>query len=206
MSKAEASEPLVREERSLSRSSLLRRAGLGIGAISVGGVAAAGLASARGSDALSARDREVLKLALTLERLQAAFYTEAVRGGKLTGEVRQFAETVGGQERAHLAYLEKALGSKPSGSSRFRFGSAFSNNAKFVTAAVGLEETGLAAYNGQAGNLSPATLKSLARVISVEARHVAWARGLAGKEPAPTAVDAPITADAAMKAIRPYMG
>ena len=50
-----------------------------------------------------------------------------------------------------------------------------------------------------------ATLRSVARVISVEARHAAWVRDLAGQQPAPHATDAPISAEQAMNAIRPFM-
>jgi len=154
---------------------------------------------------LSARDREILQFALVLERLQSTFYADALNAGKLSGEARQFAETVGGEERAHLDYLLRELGPAARKASQYRFGDAAVSNSNFVAAAVTLEETGLAAYNGQAENLSRGTLATVARVISVEARHAAWARGLAGRQPAPVADDIPISAAAAMKAIRSYM-
>ena len=65
---------------------------------------------------------------------------------------------------------------------------------------------GLAAYNGQAENISRTTLQSVSRVISVEARHASWARSLAGKLPAPVPADVPITASAALKSIKSYLG
>ena len=150
------------------------------------GAAAAGLASASRSSgsSLSSHDREVLEFALKFEQLQTAFYSQALRDGKLTGQTRQFAETVGKEEQAHLKYVQKALGSAGSAPT-FRFGDATASNAKFIAAAVKIEDTGLAAYNGQAGNVSRATLKSVARVISVEARHAAWARSLAGDSSPP---------------------
>ena len=189
----------------VSRARLLRRSALGAGAISVGGAAAAALASAKGSPTLPARDREVLRFALMLEQLQAAFYSEALRAGKLTGEPRQFAEVVGGEEQAHLRYLRAELGAGAGPASSYRFADAVSTNARFVAAAVQLEDTGVAAYNGQAENVSRSTLRAVARVMSVEARHAAWARAMAGKLPAPSAADAPISASAAMQAIRPFM-
>ena len=73
-----------------------------------------------------------------------------------------------------------------------------------MATAVKLEEIGLAAYNGQAGNVSKPTLRSLARVMSVEARHVAWIRVLAGEVPAPTPTDTPISAQAATRALRAF--
>ena len=152
------------------------------------------------------RDRTVLEFALVLEQLQTAFYAGALGAGKLTGEPREFAEVVAGEEQAHLGYLRRELGSGTRPASRYRFGDLFATNASFVAAAVELEETGVAAYNGQAENLSPSTLGAIARVISVEARHAAWARGLAGQQPAPVAADIPISSATAMSAIRRYAG
>ena len=193
------------------RAVLLKRVAITLGGITAGGAAAAGLADASGSSAkhksssLSQRDRQVLEFALRLEQLQNAFYAEAMHRGKLTGEAKQFAHTVGGEEREHLAYIEHTLGRPTAKPSKFSFGDATANDKKFVAAAAKLEDTGLAAYNGQAGNMSRETLASVARVISVEARHAAWARSLAGELPAPVPVDVPITAAKAMKEIKPYL-
>ncbi|MBV9049077.1 MAG: ferritin-like domain-containing protein [Solirubrobacterales bacterium] len=182
---------------------MLGRVLAGLGAVSVGGAAAAGLATAIGAQSNSSRDHAVLELALTLEQLQATFYAEALRAGKLTGEPKEFAQTVGAEEQAHLSYLTKVSGSgaRPQ---RFVFGDAVTDQAKFIATAVKLEDTGLAAYNGQAANLSPAMLADVGRVISVEARHAAWARALAGQQPAPVAVDVPISAAQAQAALKAY--
>jgi rubrerythrin len=190
------------------RAAIIKRIAVALGGLSAAGAAAAGLASASGSSgsSLSSRDREVLEFALKFEQLQAAFYGQALKAGKLTGQIKQFAEVVGGEERAHLHYLEQQLGGAGGSPPTFTFGDATTNNAKFIAAAVTIEDTGLAAYNGQAGNMSSATLRSVARVISFEARHAAWARSLAGKQPAPVPADVPITASAALKSIKPYLG
>lgn len=188
-----------------TRAGFVRRIAVGLGAVSAGGAGAAALASAHGPAALAARDRRILSFALELEHLQSAFYAEAIRGGKLSGEVRQFAEIVGREEAAHLHYLEKAVGASAGASRRYRFGDAAHSNHSFIAAAVRLEDTGLAGYNGQAVNLSRSALRSVSRVISVEARHAAWARDLAGQPPAPHATDAPISAAQAMTAIHPYL-
>ena len=39
-----------------------------------------------------------------------------------------------------------------------------------------LEDVAVAAYNGQAGNLTKDALRAAATVISVDARHTAWIR------------------------------
>jgi rubrerythrin len=190
------------------RAAIIKRIAVSLGGLSAAGAAAAGLASASRSSgsSLSSQDREVLEFALKFEQLQTAFYGQALRDGKLNGATKQFAQTVGGEERAHLHYLEQTLGSKAGSPPTFTFGDATTNNAKFIAAAVKIEDTGLAAYNGQAGNVSRATLRSIARVISVEARHAAWARSLAGQVPAPVPADVPITAAAAMRSIKSYLG
>ena len=147
----------------------------------------------------------MLQFALGLEELQAAFYAAALHAGKLSGEARQFAETVGSEERAHLHYVRQALGSGAGPAPAFKFGNALRDQSSFVAAAVSLEDTGLAAYNGQATNLSPHVLAEVGRVMSVEARHAAWIRSLAGQQPAPVAVDIPISAAQAHAQLKQYM-
>jgi Ferritin-like domain len=187
----------------LSRAGLLGRLAAGFGAALGAGAGAAGLASAIGAPS-SGHDRAVFRFAITLEHLQVAFYTAALKSGNLTGEVRQFAEVVAAEERKHLTYLSRAAGGHVVAPA-FTFSDALRDQKSFVAAAVSIEENGLAAYNGQAGNLSPDALARVGRVISVEARHAAWARALAGMQPAPVAVDVPISAAAAQRAIKPYL-
>jgi hypothetical protein len=196
---------VVGEAQGLSRGGMLWRVLAGLGAASAGGGVAAGLATGAGASALSARDVTVLEFALTLEHLQAAFYADALSAGKLSGEPRQFAQVVGAQEREHLTYLSHAVGRAAGTKQRFRFGDAVTDQTRFLTTAVMLEETGLAAYNGQAGNLSPTALASVGRVISVEARHASWARAMAGEQPAPNATDKPISAAEAQSALRRFL-
>jgi rubrerythrin len=187
----------------ISRAGLLARTLLGLGSLSAGGAVA--LAAGSATRALGPRDRAVLEFALTLERLQVAFYSEASGSSAITGEAHQFAQVVAAEERLHLAYLEKALGVTTGVAPRFRFGDALSSPGKFILAAVAIEETGVAAYNGQATNLSRRVLARVDRVISVEARHAAWARALAGLQPAPVAIDVPISATQAQAALRRYI-
>ena len=82
------------------------------------------LAASPGSQRSPARRREILDLALLMARLQAAFYAEALKDGRLTGERHQFASVVGAQERTHVTFLADALGPHASNSPRFQFGDA----------------------------------------------------------------------------------
>lgn len=56
-----------------------------------------------------------------------------------------------------------------------------------------LEDLAVATYNGQAVNLTPASLKAAARIVSVEGRHAAWIRSIVGDVPATEATDPALT-------------
>jgi len=189
----------------LTRGGLLARSLTVVGALAGRAVGAAELGATTAPQPSPARDRQILSFGLRIERLQAAFYAEALRAGRLSGESHQFAQVVGREEQAHVRYLAAALGSSAHDGSGFRFGDATTDPVKFIATAVSLEETGLAVYNGQGVNLTPAALATAARLVSVEARHAAWARALAGELPAPVAVDVPITVAQASRVLAPFL-
>jgi rubrerythrin len=182
-----------------TRGTLVRRSVVGLGALAGGAFGATELIASPDPHGSAATDTAILTFALLIERLQAAFYAEALRTAALTGETLQFAQVVGKEERAHVKALEAVLGSAAGTSPRFKFGDAVSDHARFLATAISLEDTGLGVYNGQAVNLTPKTLAAAARIVSVEARHAAWARALAGKLPAPVPVDVPVTVSEAKK-------
>ena len=189
----------------ISRAGLFSRSLAFVGALGGSALGAAKLAASSGSQHSPARDREILNLALLIARLQTAFYAEALKGGQLIGERHQFASVVGPHERAHVKFLAAALGPHASNAPRFQFGDATTDPNKFVSTAESLESTSLGVYNGQAVNLTPQTLAAAARIVSVEARHAAWARALAGKDPAPVAVDMPISVSEAKSVLAPFL-
>jgi Ferritin-like domain len=174
-----------------SRREALRRGSIAAAAVAAG--AGIGLAmrpvSANAAVPSPAQDRAIFNFALLLEYLQAAFYSEATRQAGLTGEVRRFAEIVGKHERAHVAFLRKALGPHARPRPEFDFGNATRDERSFLKAAVLLENTGVLAYNGQAANLTKPALAAAAEIVSVEGRHAAWISDLAGEPPAPRAAD-----------------
>jgi len=174
------------------------------------GAAAAGGATValRGGDGAShaapakSADREVLAFFLTLEQVQEAFYRQAVESGGLDGELLELASRVGAQEREHAALLAQRLGGTAPPPPASDFGDAFDSPVRFREAAVELEETALAGYVGQAGNLSRKAIAVVATLVSVEARQVAWLRDLAGISPAPRAADPARKADAVLRELR----
>ena len=139
------------------------------------------------------RDVRILNLVLLLEEMEAAFYADAEERGALRGELAEFARIVGDHERAHVAFLRDALGARAEPEPRFDFGDTTSHPDRFAVTAAMLEDTGVAAYNGQAVNLTKPVLKAAAKIVSVEAKHAAWIRDIVGQPAAPDATDKPAT-------------
>jgi rubrerythrin len=182
---AEAAEELAGH----SRADFLRRAGLAAGgALLASGVAGglAGRAAAATPRPTAASDVAILKYALTLEYLEAAFYKEAVDAGRLHGDVRAFARKVARDEATHVAALRKALGSQAQASPRFDFQGTTRSRAKFLKTSYDLENTGVAAYLGQAPNIKdPSILLTAASIVTVEARHSGAVGELLGRNISP---------------------
>jgi hypothetical protein len=173
-----------------SRADVVRKAAAAGGALLGGGLLLGAVSQEASSAPSPEQDVRVLNFALLLEELTAAFYAEALARGRLRGELREFARIVGAHERAHVRFIRGALGRKARRRPAFDFGSATANERAFTATAITLEDTGVAAYNGQAGNLTKGALRAAARIVSVEARHAAWIRDLAGRPPAAEPTDA----------------
>lgn len=187
--------------RSISRLAFLSRALAVGGTILVGGVLIGGLPKLAFGAPSAAQDGDILNFALLLEYLEAGFYAEAVDGGALTGETLEFATTVLAHEQAHVDFLKSALGSAAIAQPTFDFKGTTKDLAMFQATAMVLEDTGVAAYNGQGPNLTKKTLGSAAQIVSVEARHAAWIRDIASKPPAPDAFDPAKTKDEVTAAV-----
>jgi len=161
------------------------------------GLAALGAVAAWPSEASAAAtsDTAILNFALALEYLQASFYTEAERIGALHGALKQQADVVGGHERAHVKAFRQLLGSKAIKEPTFNFHGVTESADTFRTTAVAFEDLAAAAYKGQAPLIkSRSYLAGALAIHSVEARHAAWIRRLAGFLPAAKAFDEPLDA------------
>jgi hypothetical protein len=173
----------------MSRAGLLARAAVVGGGVVAGGIAISGFPGVALGRASPAQDVRVLDLLLLLEYVQAAFYVDANARGSLRGELADFSRTVGQHEDEHVAFLKKALGTKARAKPHVAFHGATQNEKAFTAAAIALEDLGVAAYNGQATNVTRKTLAAAATIVSVEARHAAWIRDIAGRLPAIAATD-----------------
>jgi hypothetical protein len=159
-----------------TRAQFFRRAIAGGGTFLAGGLLIAGLPQVALGKPSAGQDVEILNFALLLEYLESEFYVEAVDKGALSGTTLAFARTVRDHELAHVAFLEQALGSAARSKPAFDFKDTTSDPDKFRATAIVLEDTGVAAYDGQGPRLRKKTLAAAAQIVSVEARHAAWIR------------------------------
>jgi rubrerythrin len=183
----------------------MTRGGLvGAAAAAAGGAALIGRRGTRPAGAAPSRsqDQRILAFFLTLEQVQEAFYTAAIAAGKLDGELDALARTVRDQERRHVARLGGLLGAAAEAAPKTNFGAALATAVSFRNAAVELEEAAIAGYIGQSAHLRKDTMRAIATLVSVEARQVAWLRGVAGMSPAPRAADPPRDAGAVLAFLR----
>ena len=141
---------------------------------------------------LSAIDVDVLNYALSLEYLQAAFYTESERSKALKGRAAEAAAQVGAVERAHVKAFRSLLGRKAIARPRFDFQGVTEDPKAFLKTAVAFEDLAVEAYKGQAPRLqSKQVLAAALGIHTVEARHASWMRYLNGIKPAAAAFDDP---------------
>jgi hypothetical protein len=184
-----------------TRAEVIERVLLTGGAVAAGGLAIAAVADPAGSQPSPAQDGELLNFALLIEYVQAGFYADALRRGSLTGEAREFARRAGAHERAHVAFLRKALGEKARKAPKLDFGDDTTSPQRFTDAALKLEDLAVAGYNAAAPNLTKPALAAAAKIVSVEARHAAWIRAIAGVTPAPDASEPQLSAQRVMKTL-----
>lgn len=181
-----------------TRAGFLRTAALG-GAAMLGALAAPAEAVA------GVTDLEILQFGLRFERMQATFYTQAEQLGtiaRMAPGKQRWAETLGAHERAHVKILKQVLGPKAGPRPFFDFGSANETEAAFTRTAVAMEDLTVALLAGVTPELHDRGLTAaLFGLLTVEARHAAWARHLVGATPAPLAFDAASTLHAVRGAV-----
>lgn len=175
---------------------------------------AAALTSALHAQNTAVTDIDVLNYALTLENLEATFYTQGLKqfsssdfgngsfslnlgntqgqfGDSVTGDVFAFLLLVRDHEQQHVRALTSTitkLGGKPAPACTYKF--TYNNVDEFLTVARTLENTGVAAYDGAAKLIKDATLRQTAATIAtVEGRHASYLNLITGQSPFPSAVD-----------------
>jgi Ferritin-like domain len=132
---------------------------------------------------------DVLNFALTLEYLEDEFYKKALSvSGLIPDTDRPIFAQISKHETQHVAFLVGALGAKAVAKPVFdftakgAFADVFSSYKTFAIVSHALEDTGVRAYKGQAGNLMATEDKPLLQyalqIHSVEARHASVVRRL----------------------------
>ncbi|ADB52749.1 ferritin-like domain-containing protein [Conexibacter woesei] len=192
-------------EKGATRAAFLARGGLLVGAGLAAGSLPIAFAGAQGG--LSRSDVRILNYALTLEYLEAAFYADALRRGRLRGNALTFARTAGADEQAHVDALKRTLGGQAVRTPRFDFMDATATQDAFLRTAQTLEDTGVSAYQGQAPAIqSRDVLAAAGAILAVEARHAAWVRDIVGRGqdpvPAPDAFNEALDMTAVLDAVR----
>lgn len=134
---------------------------------------------------------ETLNFALTLEYLEANFYTKAVATPGLipTAPAMGALTTIRDHENAHVAFLTtaiKSLNATPVSftaddfdfTAKGAFNDVFTNYDTLLAVSQALEDAGVRAYKGQAGNLmsNNDVLTAALNIHSVEARHASHIR------------------------------
>ena len=182
------------EVASDTRLDFLRKATVAGGAVVGGGAILGALAPAamaagtRPPSSFGKGDIGILNYALTLEYLENAFYTEAKQNllSQLDGQGQQFLRTVQKDEAVHVAALKSALGRKAVKKPKFNFGNTVTDPTTFLATAYVLENTGVHAYLGQAGNIkSSKVLLTAASIVTIEARHSGAIATILGKAISP---------------------
>jgi Ferritin-like domain len=165
-----------------TRAAFFRKGAIAGGTLLAGSVVMGGLpALASAATPSKKHDVAILNYALTLEYLEAAFYREAVAQGKFGGQIGTFAQLVSADEAAHVKTIKGVLGKAAVKSPKFSFGDTTTNQDKFTATAFALENTGVAAYSGQATSIKQtAVVKAAVSILTIEARHAAAIAALLG--------------------------
>jgi ferritin-like protein len=175
-----------------TRAGALRSAALG-GAAMLAALASPAEAAAK------VTDLEILNFGLRFERLQATFYTEADQLGTIRRMIpakQEWAHVLGAHERAHVKILKSVLGSRAEPRPSFDYHGATETDRAFTRTAVAMEDLTVALLAGVTPQIRDRGLTAaLFGLLTVEARHAAWARHIVGATPAGRAFDNPRSLD-----------
>jgi len=196
------------EIKGITRHAFMMRSAVAAGSVyglsTVGPFVGRALAQGGGGDV------DILNFALTLEYLEAAFYTQAVKDTQgLSGETKTLGETLRDNEMEHVKALTatiKDLGGKPVAAPGVDFGNAFASEKSFLKTAQTFEDLGVSAYNGAAPQIrSKEVLGAAGSIVQVEARHAAAIRFLRGQPITAGAFDKPLEKQAVLDAAMPFL-
>ena len=196
------------EVKGMTREAFIMRGAIAAGGVyglsTVGPFVGQALAQGGGGDV------DILNFALTLEFLEGAFYTQAVKQTKgLSGDAKEVATTLRDNELEHVDALTatiKKLGGKPVKAPGVDFADAFASQDSFLELAQTFEDLGVGAYNG-AGPMIESTevLAAAGSIVQVEGRHAGVIRLLRGERIGPSAFDKGLEMQEVLDAAQPFI-
>jgi hypothetical protein len=207
-SKLAAPELAAIDIQGVSRQSFIMRGAIAAGSVyglaTVGPFVREALAQDGGGDV------DILNFALTLEYLEAAFYTQGLKQVQgLSGGAKSLATEIRDNETEHVAALMKTikdLGGTPVKAPGVDFGNAFSSQKAFLKLAQTFEDTGVSAYNGAAPMIeSTDVLAAAGSIVQIEARHAAAIRLMNGQPITDGAFDKSLEMQAVLDAVKPFV-
>lgn len=157
-------------------------------------------------------DIEIANFALTLEYLEADFYSKALDAGVLSGAAESYLAATGDHENQHveaLVGLIEQFGGTPVEKPEFTYpADAFSSQASVLNLAATFEPVGVGAYLGAAPLIqSPDVLAAAGSIAGVEGEHVVAVNQLLGViPPANTAFPEAMSQDEVLNAVAPFLG
>ena len=176
-----------------TRRGLVKRTGLGLGALAGGSALLGGLlspleamaqSSTSGAYARSksaSNDVKIGNYALTLEYLESAFYAAAASMGYADFDVDYLAKTLNTHEAAHVKALQGVLGSAAVTAPKLNpttVAAALGTSgdyAPFLSTAAALEPVGTSAYQGAGPYIMNFSIaKAALSILPVEAYHAGW--------------------------------
>ncbi|WP_114561165.1 ferritin-like domain-containing protein [Desertihabitans aurantiacus] len=189
--------PVILFRDDSSRRRFLQTA-LVVGAGSSLAAAAAAMRDPRAVADATANDLDILNYALTLEYLEAEFYTQGLGSGVLDGRDLELVEPIRDHEQAHVEAVTQTitdLGGEPVDKPSFMFpDGTFDDKDMFLTNASAFEELGVTAYHGQVPRIDdPDILAAAAAIAGVESRHAAVVADLLGENPFPAPFEKTMT-------------
>jgi len=200
--------------RLVSKRDLFARASGKLGALATTPLLLAAVSTEAFGQGLPRQIVDVLNFALTLEYLEDAFYHAALsRPGLVPPQFIGVFSTISRHESEHVSTLTGALGGAAIEKPQFdltghgKYPDILSNFRTLALVSQTLEDTGVAAYKGQAPRLygSGEVLTTALRIHSVEARHAAEVRRIRGVRPWTGAFDKPLSKRQVLAAARPFI-
>jgi hypothetical protein len=200
--------------RLASRRDLFAKTATTLGALATTPILLASVSSQAFGQGMPADITAVLNFALTLEYLEDEFYRTAIeKSGLIPANYAMVFNQISKHETEHVAALKGVLGSAAVEKPNFdftaggKFADVFSDFKTFALLSQTFEDTGVAAYKGQApGLLGDAKVLSTAlRIHSVEARHASEVRRVREVALWTGAFDKPMTKEEVLAAVKPFI-